>query len=181
MVSVQYLLTRIRKYSSAGLGGRTRLAARLLLCIGLMALSACAAVSRTPPLSRPDATGKPTFGSIYLTSGTFSRPHRPVGVVQMTLKGYRWLHGKDVAGGPNDLLYTVAALARDNGAHGIQHLELIDTNPQTKGEKIAAQIDTAIRVAEQVEKGDPPTALSEGTETRYFVKGELVIFDKEGE
>ena len=170
---------RIRKYSIAGLGGRARLVARALLCAGLMALSACAAVSKTPPLSRPDATGKPRFAAIYLTSGTFSRPHRPVGVVQMTMKGYRWLHEEDVAGDPNDLLYSVAALARDNGAHGIQHLELIDTNPQTRAEKISKQIDTAIRVAEQVEEGDPPTGLGEGTETRYFVKGELVIFDNQ--
>ena len=161
----------------AGRGIRTQLATRLLVCASLMALSACAAVSRTPPLSRPDATGKPTFASIYLTSGTFSRPHRPVGVVQMTLEGYRWLHEKDVAGDPNDLLYKVAALARDNGAHGIQHLVLIDSKPQTRAEKIAKQIDTAIKVAEQIKKEDPPTALGEGTKTRYFVKGELVVFE----
>ncbi|MEE2657115.1 MAG: hypothetical protein VX733_01345 [Candidatus Latescibacterota bacterium] len=142
-----------------------------------MALSACAGVSRTPPLSRPDATGKPTFGSIHLTSGTFSRPHRQIGIVQMTVKSHRWLHEKDVSGDPNDLLYTVAALARDNGAQGIQHLVLIDTNPQTRAEKIGKQIDTAIRVINQVEKKDPPTSLAEGTETRYFVKGELVVFD----
>ena len=171
------LRKRMRNGSIAGMARRTQLAARLLVGAGLMALSACSAVSRTPPLSRPDATGKPTFSSIYLTSGTFSRPHRPVGVVQMTLEGYRWLHEEEVAGDPNDLLYKVAALARDNGAQGIQHLVLIDSKPQTRAEKIAKQIDTAIKVVEQIEKEDPPTALGEGTKTRYFVKGELVVFE----
>jgi hypothetical protein len=160
-------------------GGRARSLAMLVLCMALTAMSACAAVNRTPPLSRPDATGKPRFSSIYLTSGTFSRPHHAAGVVQMTLEDYRWLHEKEVVDDPNDLLYKVAALAREHGAHGIQHLELIDRKPQTRAEKISKQIDTAIRVFEQVEEGDAPTALGEGTKTRYFVKGELVIFDDE--
>ena len=95
----------------------------------------------------------------------------------MTLNGYRWLHEQEVVGDPNNILYSVAALARDNGAQGIQHLELIDTNPQTRAEKIAKQIDTAIKVADQLEKGEAPTALGDGTETRYFVKGELVVFE----
>ena len=95
----------------------------------------------------------------------------------MTLEGYRWLHEEDLAGDPNNILYAVAALARDNGAHGIQHLELIDTKPQTMAEKIAKQIDTAIQLFDQAEKRDPLTALGEGTETRYFVKGELVVFE----
>ena len=149
----------------------------LLVCAGLMALSACATLSTTPPLSRPDATGKPTFANIYLTSGTFSRPHHPIGVVQMTLNGYRWLHEKDLAGDPNNILYAVAELARNNGAHGIQHLELIDTTPQTRAEKIAKQIDTAIKWADQAKKGHPPTTLAEGSQTRYFVKGKLVVFE----
>ncbi len=157
--------------------GTARLATGLLVCAGMMGLSACATVSRTPPLSRPDATGKPTFANIYLTSGTFSRPHRPVGVVQMTLHGYKWLHEVEVAGDPNDILYAVATLARDNGAQGIQHLELIDSKPQTRAEKISKQIDTAIKVFDQAEDGDPPTALGDGTESRYFVKGELVVFE----
>ena len=168
---------RMRHCPGAGRGARTHLLIRLLGGAGMLALSACSAVSTTPPLSRPGATGKPTFASIYLTSGTFSRPHRPVGVVQMTLEGYRWLHAEDVVGDPNDLLYKVAALARDHGAHGIQHLELIDRKPQTRAERISRQIDTAIRVFEQAKEGDAPTALSEGTETLYFVKGELVVFE----
>ena len=154
----------------------TRLASRLLVCGVVVLFASCATVNITPPLSRPDATGKPKFSNIYLTSGTFSRPHRPIGVVQMTLNGYRWLHELEVVGDPNNILYSVAALARDNGAQGIQHLELIDTKPQTRVEKIAKQIDTAIKVADQVEKGDTPAALGEGSETRYSVKGELVVF-----
>ena len=182
MVQTVFFRRRWRNGSIAGASMRTKLVTRLLVAAGLMALSACSAVSTTPPLSRPDATGKPTFASIYLTSGTFARPHRPVGVVQMTLEGYRWLHAKELAGDPNDILYKVAALARDHGAHGIQHLELIDSKPQTRAERISKQIDTAIRVFEQAKEGDAPTALGEGTETRYFVKGELVVFeDQSGE
>ncbi len=167
----------------------------LLAFACLLALSACSAVSRTPPLSRPEATGGPVFESIYLTSGSFQRSHKPIGVVQMTLDGYRWLDpelsigsrdeeivigGKlgavELGGDPNGILYKVAALARDNGAEGIQHLVLLDTKPQTRGERVSKQIDTTIKVIEQLEDGDFPTALAEGTKTRYFVKGELVVF-----
>ena len=96
----------------------------LLALAGLLALSACSAVSRTPSFSRPDATGEPVFESIYLTSGSFQRPHQPVGVVQMTLDGYRWLDPElsigsrdekilisgelntvELAGDPNGILY----------------------------------------------------------------------------
>ena len=177
MMQTLTMRRRTRNCSRAGKGARLRLLARLLVGAGGLALCACSAVSTTPPLSRPDATGKPRFASIYLTSGTFSRPHQPVGLVQMTLEGYRWLHAEDVVGDPNDLLYKVAALARDNGAHGIQHLELIDRKPQTRAERISKQIDTAVRIFEQAKEGDAPTALSEGTETLYFVKGELVVFE----
>ena len=141
-------------------------------------VSGCAAVSVTVPLSDNRAEGRDTFGLIYLTSGTFQRPHQIIGIVQMTQEGYRWLHENEVIteANPDSILYKIGAFVRGKGAEGIQHLVVIDANPQTSGEKTAKQIITAIKVVDQVRRGRAPTALSEGTRTKYLVRGELVKF-----
>ncbi len=151
----------------------------ILLLIGCWLISSgCVAVSVTAPLSGDRAEGKNTFGTVYLTSGAFTRPHRVIGVVQMTQKGYRWLHEQEVISeaNPDSVLYRIGTYVRQQGADGIQHLILIDQNPQTSEEKTARQISTAIRIINQINRGEPPTALGEGTETKYMVKGELVKF-----
>jgi len=148
-----------------------------LLAFSLI-VSGCAAVSVTTPLSDTRAEGRDTFGLVYLTSGTFSRPHQIIGIVQMTQEGYRWLHENEVIteANPDSILYKVGAYVREKGAEGIQHLVVIDANPQTSGEKTAKQVITVIKVMDQVRRGEAPTALSEGTRTQYLVWGELVKF-----
>jgi hypothetical protein len=141
-------------------------------------LAACTARSVTPPLSPPVARGQRTFGTVYLSSGVFKRPHQVIGVVQLTQTGYKWLHEIEVIDDANagSILFKIGEFARQNGADGIQSLELIDMNPQTPGEKKKKQLETAMHVAQQLHKGEAPTAAEEGTETRYEVKGELVVF-----
>lgn len=141
-------------------------------------LAACTARSVTPPLSPPTARDQRTFGTVYLSSGVFKRPHQVIGVVQMTQTGYKWLHEIEVVddANPGSILFKLGEFARRNGADGIQHLEILDMNPQTPGEKKQKQLETAFRVAQQLHSGKTPSAAQEGTETRYEVKGELVVF-----
>ncbi len=150
-----------------------------LLAVALaMGASSCVAVSRTAPLNARTAEGPPLFGTVHVTSGTFSRPHQVVGVFQTTQEGYRWMHELEVVSDadPNSILYKVSLLALQAGAQGIQRLELVDENPQSIEERRMKQVQTAVRFVEQMQRGQPPGALGEGTETRYHAKGELVRF-----
>jgi hypothetical protein len=148
----------------------------LTAALGLLA--GCNAIGRTAPLSPRNAAGPPLMGTVHVTSGTFQRRHQVIGVFQMTQEGYRWMHELEVVADadPNSILYKVGAFALGAGAHGVQRLVLVDEKPQTLAEKRMAQVDTALRFAEQMQSRRPPTAASEGTETRYSAKGELVRF-----
>jgi hypothetical protein len=151
---------------------------RKLALLLLVALGGCTAVSRSPPLSTRLANDRWHYDAVYLSSGTFARPHTILGVMQVTIEGYRWLHEVELNPDtdPNSILWRIAALARDHRADGIQKLSLIDENPQTPADKVVNQVNTAIHVDEQLRSGRPPTALTEGTETRYHAQGELVRF-----
>ena len=122
-----------------------RRARRTLLVAALFALgTGCTAVSLSPPLS-PSPTPQTDPGRQYvlLSSGSFDRPHQSIGVLQMTQTGYRWFHEVEVVAdaNPASILYKIAAYARENGADGVAHLELIDLNPQNPGEKLAKQVE----------------------------------------
>ena len=150
-----------------------------ILIVAMLALSGCVAIMKTPPLSRSEAASGPTFSSVYLTSGRFDRPHTSIGVIQLEQEGYRWLHEREVVSeaNPESILYKIGKLAQDQGADGVQNLLVVDLNPQSPEETTAKQVMTAIRVIQQIASRQAPTALGEGTKTRYAVKGELVKFE----
>lgn len=144
-------------------------------------LNGCTATSMSPALS---AQPRPPLrnGTVWLTSGSFKEKHQIIGVIQMLQTGYKWMHEVEIItdSNPASILYQVAAYAHSQGADGVQHLVIIDENPQTPGEKGAQQVATMIRLIDQVRSNRVPTAAGEGTKTRYHVKGELVKFT-EGE
>jgi hypothetical protein len=136
-------------------------------------LGACTAVSVSPPLS-PKLTGEVrTFGGVYLTSGTFARPHRVIGVFQMTQTGYKWFHEVELVddANPGSILYKAGAVASRYGAQGVQRLMLVDLDPQTPADKIQKQMESAQRVAE-----GKSSVFEEGSETRWVIVGEMVQF-----
>src|SRR5687767_4934132 len=91
----------------------------------VLATAACTAKTISPPLT---ARGSPdprrTFASVHLTSGAFHKPHRVIGVVQMTQTGYKWLHEIELEDDarPESLLFNIGSYARKHGADGVQHL-----------------------------------------------------------
>ncbi len=139
----------------------------------VLAAASCTAYSLSPPLSQRVASGTQTFNGVYLSSGQFTRQHRVIGVVQLTQTGFKWLHEVEVVGdaNPGSILYKIGSFAADHGAHGIQNLELIDLKPQTDLEKISKQAES-IRKINSGESG----IAEEGSETRWEVRGEMVIF-----
>lgn len=148
----------------------------LLLAIGA---SACTAASVSPPLS---ARGSPdprrTFGHVQLTSGAFQRPHYVIGFMQMTQSGYKWLHEIEIIDDarPDSLLFKVGSYARELGADGIQHFEIVDLDPQTPADTANKKIDSAINIADAIDKKQYARIAGEGTKTRYEVRGELIKF-----
>jgi hypothetical protein len=92
----------------------------------------------------------------------------------------RWFHEVEVIddANPGSVLYKIASEARALGADGVQFLELIDLKPQSPGEKVSRQIDSAVRLADKAQRGrlTPGDVASEGSETRWEVRGELVRF-----
>ncbi len=158
---------------------RKRAAPSLLVALAVGGLVAgCTAVSHTPAFSGSRASRPSPYHTVHLTSGSFSRPHRVIGIIQAKQEGYRWLHEKELVEGanPRSVLYFVAKSARDQGADGVQHLVFIDENPQSPGEKTAKQVHTALKILQAVAEERPPTALAEGTETSYRIQGELIEF-----
>ncbi len=144
-----------------------------------VALGGCTAVSVSPPLSSMSATpGAYDPAYVPLTSGALRRPHRAVGVFQMTMRGYRWFHEVEVVddADPRSILYQVARYAREHGAQGVQYLSLVDLKPQTPAEKVGRQLDSAVRIADHVRADRPERIAGEGSETRWAVQGELVVF-----
>jgi len=114
-----------------------------------------------------------------LTSGTFAQPHQVMGVMQMTQTGYRWFYEVELVSdaNPASILYKVAMYARDNGADGVQNLELVDLKPQSPAERTQKQISGVMRVADAAKSGQGLNqAASEGEETRWEVRGEFVRF-----
>jgi len=141
--------------------------------------TACTARTVSPPLS---ARGSPdprrTFNNVQLTSGAFQRPHYVIGVMQMTQSGYKWLHEIEIIDDarPESLLFKVGAYARELGADGVQHFEIIDLNPQTPADTAGKKIDSTIRIANAIDKKQYAKIAGEGTQTRYEVRGELIKF-----
>jgi hypothetical protein len=136
-------------------------------------LTACTAVSVSPPLS-PKLTGEVrTFNGVYITSGTFARPYRVIGVFQMTQTGYKWFHEVEVVddANPGSILYKAGAVAANHGAQGVQRLVLVDLDPQTPAEVMQNQVKSAQRIAE-----GKSNIFEEGTETRWMILGEMVQF-----
>ena len=153
------------------------------LVLALVA-TACTATSVSPPLT---ARGSPdprrTFGNVQLTSGAFHRPHYVIGVMQMTQSGYKWLHEIEVVDDarPESLLFKIGNYAHELGADGVQHLELIDLDPQTPADTAGKKIDSTIRIAQDIDRGNYAAIAGEGTKTRYEVRGELIKFaDSQG-
>lgn len=136
-------------------------------------LTACTAVSLSPPLS-PKLTGEVrTFNGVYMTSGTFARPHRVIGVFQMTQTGYKWFHEVEVVddANPGSILYKAGAVAAHHGAQGVQRLILVDLDPKTPAEVMEEQMKSAKRIA-----AGKSNIFEEGTETRWMILGEMVQF-----
>ncbi len=143
------------------------------------AVTACTATTVSPPLT---ARGSPdfrrTFGNVQLTSGAFQRPHYVIGVMQMTQSGYKWLHEIEIIDDarPDSLLFKVGRYARELGADGIQHFEIIDLDPQTPADNANKKINSAINIADAIDKKEYARIAGEGTKTRYEVRGELIKF-----
>ena len=148
------------------------------IAIACMA-TACTAATVSPPLT---ARGSPdprrTFGTVQLTSGAFQQPHYVIGVMQMTQTGYKWLHEIEVIDDakPESLLFKVGTYARQLGADGVQHFEIIDMDPQTPADTAGKKIDSTIRIADAIDKKQYARIAGEGTKTRYEVRGELIKF-----
>jgi hypothetical protein len=101
-----------------------------------------------------------------------------IGVIQMTQTGYKWFHEIEVIddANPASLLAKIGRYARQHGADGVQHLVLVDLDPQTPADKAGKQIDSAIRIRRALDRGRPIDIAREGTRTRWEVRGELVRF-----
>ena len=144
-----------------------------------LAATACTATTVSPPLT---ARGSPdprrTYGAVQLTSGAFQRPHHVIGVMQMTQSGYKWLHEIEIIDDarPESLLFKVGSYARELGADGIQHFEIVDLDPQTPADNAGKKIDSTIRIADALERKQYASIAGEGTKTRYEVRGELIKF-----
>jgi hypothetical protein len=150
----------------------------------VLATAACTASTVSPPLT---ARGSPdprrTFDHVQITSGGFQRPHYVIGVMQMTQSGYKWLHEIQIVddANPKSLLFKIGSYARELGADGVQHLQLIDLDPQTPADNANAKINTVISIADAIDKKQYAKIAGEGTETRYEVHGELIKFvDSQG-
>jgi hypothetical protein len=152
------------------------------LAIALCA-SACTATTVSPPLT---ARGSPeprrTFDHVLLTSGVFQEPHYAVGVMQMTQTGYKWLHEIEMVDDarPESLLFKIGSYAHELGADGVQHLELVDLDPQTPAETAQKKINSAINIEKDLEHRQYAAIAGEGTKTRYEVRGELIKFVAQG-
>lgn len=151
---------------------------RLPLLLALTA-SACTAATVSPPLTaRGSPTPRRTFDHVQLTSGAFVEPHHAIGVIQMTQTGYKWFHEVELVDDarPESLLYKIGSYAHSLGADGVQHLELVDLDPQTPADTAGKQINSAVNIARDVRRQQYAAIAGEGTKTRYEVRGELIKF-----
>lgn len=111
---------------------------------------------------------------MYLTSGVIDRPHRVIGFVQMTQSGYKWMHEVELVDDaqPESLLFRIGDYARKLGAHGVQHLQVVDLNPQTPAETASKKIDSVVRMARALEKkqyAPRPSGRSAASSFEYFI------------
>ena len=149
----------------------------------LFALGGCTAKTVSPPLS-PGPGYDRTFAGVFLTSGEQPRGHRVIGHVQMTQSGFKWMHEIEMVedANPASLLYRIGEYAQKHGANGVQHLQLIDLEPQTPAENASAKVDSVIRMEKALARKDYAAMAKEGTETRWEIRGELIVVDRpEGE
>jgi hypothetical protein len=77
---------------------------------------------------------------------------------------------------PESLLFKIGSYARELGADGVQHLELIDLDPQTPADTAGKKIDSTIRIAGALERKQYASIAGEGTKTRWEIHGELIQF-----
>lgn len=145
--------------------------------------SACTAATVSPPLTARGSPGpRRTFDQVQLTSGAFVEPHHAIGVMQMTQTGYKWFHEIEVVDDarPESLLFKIGRYAHELGADGVQHLELVDLDPQTPADTAGKQINSAVNIARDVRRQRYGAIAGEGTKTRYEVRGELIKFVSPG-
>jgi hypothetical protein len=150
-----------------------------MLPLGLVLAAACTATTISPPLTaRGSPDPKRTFDSVRITSGAFTQPHRVIGVVQLTQSGYKWLHEVELVNDarPESLLSNIGSYARSLGADGVQHLKLLDLDPQTPADTATNKIDSVVRIHDAVERKQYASIAAEGTKTRWEIRGELVQF-----
>ena len=162
-----------------------RLTISRLSVITFLCLSSCVAVSITPPLSGNGQETSIAYQGVAFTTGTFKRPHRIIGVVQMTQEGFRHY----LAGEANEedtqvdqMMQAIARYAAHHGADGLQQFSLIDENPRSREERTAQQVGQTIKIVAALAASDPDgyrAAAHEGEETRYHIKGELVAWEKQ--
>jgi hypothetical protein len=151
--------------------------ATVALVLGTISVTACTAKTLSPPLSGATAHDR-KFGGVYLTSGALKRPHRVIGVVQMTQSGYKWLHEVELVDDarPESLLFRIGDYARSLGADGVQHLQLIDLDPQTPADNANRKINSVIRMEKAIERKQYASIAGEGTKTYWEIRGELIQF-----
>jgi hypothetical protein len=151
---------------------------KIMTC-GLVLAAACTATTISPPLT---ARGSPdprrTFGSVHITSGAFTRPHRVIGVVQLTQSGFKWMHEIELQNDarPESLMFNIGRYAKSLGADGVQHLKLLDLDPQTPADTATNKIDSVISMHDAIERKQYASAAAQGTKTRWEIRGELVQF-----
>ena len=159
-----------------------------LTLIGLSVLAAllfsgCVAVSRTPPLSNNSQSPGAVYHGVAFTTGTFKRPHRTIGVVQMTQEGFRnYLAGEVNLEGTDSeqMMQAIAYYVAQRGADGIQGFSLIAQNPRSREERGAQQVGQTLKIIGAIldKKPEGAIAAADGETTRFFVKGELVKWDQ---
>lgn len=136
----------------------------------------CTAKTVSPPLS-PGPGFDRTFAGVFLTSGEQPRAHHVIGHVQMTQTGFKWMHELELEedANPASLLYRIGEYARSKGANGVQHLQVIDLDPRTPGEVGTQKVDSVIRTEKALREKNYAAVATEGTETRWEVRGELIV------
>jgi hypothetical protein len=102
----------------------------------------------------------------------------------MTQSGYKWLHEVELVDDarPESLLFRIGDYARSLGADGVQHLQLIDLDPQTPADNANRKINSVIRMEKAIERKQYASIAGEGTKTRWEIRGELIQFvDRQGD
>jgi hypothetical protein len=153
---------------------------RLLVGAALFAAAcavACTSATVSPPLSAGRGVER-TFSGVYLSSGVQTRPHIVIGVVQMTQTGYKWMHEIQLVDDarPESLLYRIGHYAQSLGAHGVQHLRVVDLDPQTPADKATRKVDSVIRMEKNLREKNYAALAGEGTKTTWEIRGELIQF-----